>query len=117
MLVAVILFQTAGKTFILANYELNKEYIAKVLCVNKENPKMHCNGKCHLKKELNKAEKNEQSPLNRIKEKTEFQIFSQATNNLTIYLVNELVADQTFSPYTFNLSEKHLFSVFHPPQS
>nr|WP_237421255.1 hypothetical protein [Flavobacterium sp. Sd200] len=38
----------------LGEYILNYEYIAKELCVNKEKPAMHCNGKCHLMKELAK---------------------------------------------------------------
>jgi uncharacterized iron-regulated protein len=36
------------------NYEVNKDYISKVLCENKEKKAMHCEGKCHLKKELDK---------------------------------------------------------------
>ena len=34
-------------------FELNKEYIIKTYCVNKNKPKLHCNGKCHLSKQLN----------------------------------------------------------------
>jgi len=41
------------------NYVLNYEYISKVLCVNKAKPKMQCNGKCHLMKELAKTSENE----------------------------------------------------------
>jgi hypothetical protein len=37
------------------NYKINYKYIATVLCENKAKPKMQCNGKCHLKKELKKA--------------------------------------------------------------
>jgi hypothetical protein len=36
-------------------YEINKKYIAEVLCENKDKPMMHCNGKCYLKKQLKKA--------------------------------------------------------------
>ena len=36
-------------------YVVNYEYVSKVLCINKDKPKMHCNGKCHLMKELAKA--------------------------------------------------------------
>lgn len=36
-------------------YVLNKEYIATSLCENKNKPAMHCNGKCHLSKQLAKA--------------------------------------------------------------
>ncbi|MBI9071807.1 MAG: hypothetical protein JEY94_09425 [Melioribacteraceae bacterium] len=35
-------------------YLVNYEYISKVLCINKDKPEMKCNGKCHLKKLLNK---------------------------------------------------------------
>jgi len=42
-------------------YALNYNYIAKVLCENKAKPQMHCNGKCHLMKELAKAAEKEKS--------------------------------------------------------
>jgi hypothetical protein len=45
--------------FPVIDYVVNYEYISKVLCVNKDKPKMHCNGKCHLMKELAKASENE----------------------------------------------------------
>ncbi len=38
-------------------YAINYDYISKVLCVNKEKPKLQCNGKCHLTKELAKLQK------------------------------------------------------------
>ena len=41
------------------DYVVNYEYISKVLCVNKAKPKLKCNGKCHLMKELAKASENE----------------------------------------------------------
>lgn len=41
------------------DYVVNYEYISKVLCVNKAKPQMHCNGKCHLMKELAKAAESE----------------------------------------------------------
>ncbi len=40
-------------------YLVNYDYISKVLCVNKAKPKLQCNGKCHLTKELAKASENE----------------------------------------------------------
>ena len=36
------------------DYAFNKDYIAKNLCENKEKPKLKCEGKCHLKKEVEK---------------------------------------------------------------
>lgn len=40
-------------------YAINYDYITKTLCVNKAKPKMQCNGKCHLMKELAKAAESE----------------------------------------------------------
>ncbi len=33
-------------------FELNLDYIVKTYCVNKDNPQLQCNGKCHLSKKL-----------------------------------------------------------------
>jgi hypothetical protein len=37
-------------------YAVNKDYIAKNLCINRDKPKSCCAGKCHLKKELAKSD-------------------------------------------------------------
>ncbi len=34
------------------DYAVHKDYISEILCINKNQPKLHCNGKCHLKKQL-----------------------------------------------------------------
>jgi hypothetical protein len=48
----LVLIQTFSKWIIWADYELNKDYIAKVLCENKKRPMLHCNGKCQLAKKM-----------------------------------------------------------------
>jgi len=45
--------------FPVLQYALDYDHISKVLCVNKKKPQMHCNGKCHLMKELAKASEKE----------------------------------------------------------
>src|ERR1044071_5964326 len=59
-----ILFLQLGKSFIVLDYFLHKKYIATVLCENRNKPQMHCNGKCHLKKQLLAEQKNERQALN-----------------------------------------------------
>lgn len=117
VLVSVFLLQSLSKTIVVADYQINKEYIAKVLCVNKSKPKMHCNGKCHLKKELNKAEKKERSPANPLNEKNEIQLFSQSNSTVALFSSFIVKQDNLISDYSFHLSDKHLDSVFHPPQA
>jgi hypothetical protein len=59
--------------FPVLQYAVNYEYISKVLCVNKEKPQMHCNGKCHLMKELAKAAEKE-TPISSDKKNSHFEI-------------------------------------------
>lgn len=44
----------------LIEYNVNKEYIASVLCENRDKPELACNGKCYLNKKL-KNNNNENS--------------------------------------------------------
>lgn len=44
-------------------YVLNQDYIAEFLCINKDKPKLQCNGKCHLVKEIKKQKENDSNTL------------------------------------------------------
>lgn len=55
-LVALLLLQTLGQEVLVVDYQLNKARITALYCVNKARPQLHCNGKCHLAKQLRKAE-------------------------------------------------------------
>jgi len=57
-----VLLQSFGQMIILINFKINQEYIARVLCENKDKPEMKCNGKCHLNKQL-KADEQKQTQL------------------------------------------------------
>lgn len=52
-------------------YALNKEYIAKNLCINRNKPKSCCEGKCHLKKQLAKSDPANDSEGNNNTKKTQ----------------------------------------------
>ena len=43
-----------GKTYLA--YVLDYDYIATILCINKEEPELKCNGKCYLKDQLSKVD-------------------------------------------------------------
>ena len=54
-----------------AYYQVNKKQIAETLCVNKNKPSLHCDGKCYLGKQLKKAAENEKRQNQSLKEKDE----------------------------------------------
>lgn len=45
------------------DYALNYDYISKVLCINKDEPKTKCNGKCYLMQELKQQQEEDVSSL------------------------------------------------------
>ena len=68
-----------------AYYQINKKEIAEKLCVNKDNPTLHCNGKCYLGKQLKKAEENEKRQNQSLREKDEV-VSLYHENTQTVYI-------------------------------
>lgn len=66
MIIAVML-PNLTKIGILIDFKINQDFIAEVLCINREKPMMMCNGKCYLSKQFAKAEEQEekQAPINK----------------------------------------------------
>ncbi|MEH0154502.1 hypothetical protein V6R21_10185 [Limibacter armeniacum] len=60
LLSLLMLVNAFAMSLIFADYELRKEYIAEVLCVNRNRVELACAGKCYLKKQLNKAKQAEE---------------------------------------------------------
>lgn len=60
-----LVLQCAVQLGVMGMYQLNKSYIAKNLCENRDKPKMGCNGKCHLKKQLKKASQEQEKESKR----------------------------------------------------
>jgi len=113
LLVCAFILQSAGKLLIIVNYQVNKESITKIFCENKTKPLLKCNGKCHLKKQLAKQDKKENTPSNNIKTKLEIQLFSE---NKSFAFVNSITKkNRHYSIYLFSDSDPHPSSVFHPP--
>ena len=98
-------------------YVLNYEYVSKVLCINKDKPKMHCNGKCHLMKELAKAsdaEKPLSSDKKGISQILDVLIFEEI-RSLKIVPVCFVTKEKVNSDYSNLYFHMNSASVFHPP--
>ena len=98
-------------------YVVNYEYISKVLCINKDKPKMHCNGKCHLMQELAKAsdaEKPISSDKKGISQIIEVLFFEEIKSFRIkpIYFGTKEKINKSYSNLYFYLNS---CSVFHPP--
>jgi len=99
------------------DYIVNYEYITKVLCVNKAKPKMKCNGKCHLMKELAKAAENEK-PISHDKKNGSQEsevLFIENMYSYSIKTVFVKYKPQTIAYYSNLYSYLRSNSVFQPP--
>lgn len=112
-----LLLQCVAHLGVIGYYQLNKEYIAKNLCENRDKPKMKCCGKCYLKKQLRKIDNNSNGTGNQRTVKNE--------KSEVLYLIPTVLEFEMQAHYTtvavFNPFERGLYdtayvgAVFHPP--
>ncbi|TRX38882.1 hypothetical protein FNW52_02225 [Flavobacterium sp. ZT3R18] len=103
--------------FPVIEYMVNYEYISKVLCENKAKPIMHCNGKCHLMKELAKANENEKPATSDKKGYTPVVelLFFQEIDTFAIVSLALLNKEKRNYNYSISYSNSHLETLFRPP--
>ena len=110
-----MLMQSFSRTVLVVEYQVNKNYIAAVLCENKARPQLHCNGKCHLQKELKAADGEEQKLPAPLKEKMEVVYFCQAIEPAFFFHIPTVSeAGNTF--YQQISGRLPVFGIFHPPR-
>jgi hypothetical protein len=102
--------------FPVIEYMINYEYISTVLCENKAKPIMHCNGKCHLMKELAKANENDKSDSSDKKGNTPVVeiLFFQEINAISFFS-SSLDKEKMNDNYSNLYSNMNLENLFRPP--
>jgi len=100
----------------LLEYAAFYDYIKNELCVNKDKPEMHCNGKCHLAKQIVKSgdtdtgnEKNQSFSIEH-----SIVYFQDVKLNYSFFLFKEqnVKIESLYNKiYTFH----YIDAVFHPP--
>jgi hypothetical protein len=94
---------------------MNRDYIAEVLCINKEKPIAMCYGQCFLEKNLELADdsKNDEGTLPSGKQGIDFPVFIVSE---CLYSFREpLKFEQADSHYRAGSSSEHHPASFHPP--
>ena len=103
--------------FPVIDYVVNYDYISKVLCVNKEKPKLHCNGKCHLMKELAKNSESENpiSTNKKIASQETAVVFCEEIKTFAIAPIYFQKTKKANSNYSNMYSYKITNAMFRPP--
>jgi hypothetical protein len=63
LLILLIAAQSFSKWCLIAQFQVNRDYISKNLCVNRRNPISCCKGTCFLNKALQDDERQQQAPV------------------------------------------------------
>ena len=96
------------------DFKLNQEYIATVLCINRDKPEMQCNGHCVLMQKMNEAQDQTSQEENQAPEKLVLETFCEAI--FEFHTLTRLFDKEADSSYYQILPTSFLSAVFHPPQ-
>ncbi|WP_080056386.1 hypothetical protein [Spirosoma aerolatum] len=116
LLLFATLLPTMSSWGIIAQYQLNKEYIARVLCENRNRPELHCDGKCYLAKRLKaQQEKQDKETTERVQKTPSIQLFFMDAIGFTCSPAS--LTQQTHTAFTYQLAaySAPILPVFQPP--
>lgn len=113
ILILLLLAQTFSQWLIVLDYQINKDYIARVLCENKNRPKLKCNGKCQMMKKLAEEEKQQQS--SELRAGNQSLIVSASAHFATLQkpTVSETLIEYQELPVPHTVTRS--YAIFHPP--
>ena len=116
ILMMMLLAQTFSKWLVVFEYNLNMDFIAQNLCVNKAKPKLHCNGKCQMMKRLAEEEKQNSSDKTNhtFKIRIPEVLFSNEPDQPAIPLLAPSASLYNEEPPVF-IHNAPSFAIFHPP--
>jgi len=104
---------------ILIDFSVNQDFIAKVLCIEKDEPMSNCNGKCYLSQKLKKVQEPDdtQAPTRQKSEKVEVIYYFTKCKYQGLTSSDKFLQKNNNFYYNPQYRYEYAFDVFHPPQS
>ena len=93
-------------------YVLNQDYIAEVLCINRDKPMLNCDGKCYLAKMIKEQQEEEHQDIPSA-DLREYPI--GFVSILSCNFEKVIIATTLISFYQNLKEEQFLSTVYHPP--
>lgn len=119
MLLMATFLMLAKPFWPVVDYVVNYDYIVNTLCENKDKPEMHCNGKCHLSKELAKGAGNDdKSPFSGKTSKTEIPqiIISEHISEFLFVSETEITTTEVVGYKPVFHTSIYISKILHPPR-
>jgi len=120
--ITALLAQFVVKLGVEVHFVLNQEEIIEAFCVNKEAPEMQCNGKCYLKKQLEKVEQtqdgeqDDQSDNKRSTQRNASPEFSEECQKIFFAYFSVEEEKQQIAHKNRKYNYLSTSDLFHPPQ-
>lgn len=111
-LISGFLLQAFSKQLIVTGYYVNQNFIASFLCENKNLPEKHCEGKCQLKKELQKDESRQQDSSTKVKTIVDV-LFSEKAESVVKAINTPFI--RLYYHFSTAIPITATIAVFHPP--
>lgn len=102
-----------ANAFVFAGFELNQQYIATNLCVNRNKPQLHCNGKCYLMNKLKQAQEKEQKQE---RQSMKIQVQDALVVAPLIFKQYPFAEIHFHVPFSTGMPQTTYNAIFHPPQ-
>ncbi|MGM9507924.1 hypothetical protein ACS5NO_09360 [Larkinella sp. GY13] len=112
-----VLLPTFSQWGTIAYFQLNKEYIARVLCENRDRPELHCDGQCYLARRLKaQQEKQDQQTTERVQNIPVLQLYTPPF--LRFDFLPELTVLPTKATFSYQLPaySAPLADLLQPPR-
>ena len=116
LLIATLL-PTFSQWGIIAHYQLNKAYIACVLCQNRDKLQLHCDGQCYLAKQLKaRQDKQDKETTERVQSTPVLHLFCQSNVPFQFRTTWISLVSANFFSYHVASSVACVESLFRPPK-
>ncbi len=101
----------------IAYYHLNRDYIARVLCENRDKPQLHCDGKCFLAKRLKaQQDKQDKETTERVENTPSISLFIEAGFSFSFGIRTVAELQSSLFIYLIPALSPHFASLFKPPR-
>jgi hypothetical protein len=114
-LIIATLLQGFQRLTIIVCFQVNQTYIIDNFCENIEKPELHCNGHCHLKKQLTQATEQEQNIPQNLKEITSTFYIQPNFSFYPLQYPQYQVDTPLNGFYLQSMLAVGITDIFHPP--
>ena len=117
VLIASMLVSTLMVPLIYLDFSVRRDYIAEVLCINRDEPITVCGGSCYLTEQLKLAAEQQEKEANTPNQKLEFSFFYKALTSLNLHGYPRSLSSQTTGYHDPDIRTSYLPGIFRPPRT